>query len=274
MKEKLAVLLTLLILLASMTFSDDVYAAGKKKYIKSLSVANSLSVEQYKEKNIRVKMSVVNKASKDLSIKIKNKNIVYVRYLKDEGILKFTGLKPGKTTVTITTKAKNAKGRSIKKSIKVVVKGKKVVKKLTIKSDVKGFKGMSYATVKNKYGGKAELEGGGRFYVRIPNRKYQLYILDYSNEIKDSDTVSAVVGEFQYLFDNVGTVRNIDELSKALGATSVERQACHGSPYDFSDNWYIIKYKNGGEKYTLNISVSSATSTAIDGSSYAKIGFY
>ena len=271
MKKIVSCFITFMLVLSLLfMYSDDTYAAGKKKYVKSVTVTKSITVNQSKTQNVKVKINVVNKASKDLVISVKNRSIVSVKYLKHKGILQVKGLKAGKTKVTITTKARNAKGKKIKKSFIVKVKANNV----SLRSDVKSFRNMTYGTVKNKYGASAYLEGGGRFYVRIPNKNYELYIVDYSNELKNSDKVEAVVGKFGDLFTNTSSVNSISQLSKALNATSVEKIKGWGSPYAFSDGyWYEIKFKNSGVTYKLSICVSSESSTSINSQSWSRISF-
>ena len=88
MKKIVSCFITFMLVLSLLfMYSDDTYAAGKKKYVKSVTVTKSITVNQSKTQNVKVKINVVNKASKDLVISVKNRSIVSVKYLKHKGIL-------------------------------------------------------------------------------------------------------------------------------------------------------------------------------------------
>ena len=121
-RRAMAILLAFMLILG-MTCNDTFVSNAKgKKYVKSVKVAKSVTVNAKKSKTVKVTVKVANKASKAMTVKVKNKKIAKASYNAKKGKLTIKGLKKGKTTVTLTTKAKNKKGKKIKKVVKITVK--------------------------------------------------------------------------------------------------------------------------------------------------------
>lgn len=94
-------------------------SAASKKYVKSLKVKSSVSVEKGKTKKITPTVKVVKKASKEVTVTSKKPSIAKASYKKGKIVIQ--GKKVGSTTVTVKTKAKNKKGKKLTKKIKVTV---------------------------------------------------------------------------------------------------------------------------------------------------------
>lgn len=99
--------------------STDAQAA--KKYVKSLTVSKSVTVNAGKSKTVKAKVKVAKKASKKIKAKSSNKKIAAVK-VKGQKIT-ITGKKAGKAVITVKTVAKGKKGKVLSKKIKVTVKG-------------------------------------------------------------------------------------------------------------------------------------------------------
>lgn len=95
-------------------------AQAAKKYVKSLTVSNSVTVEAGKTKTVTAKIKTVKKASTKIKAKTNNKKIATVK-VKGKKI-KITGKKAGKAVITVSTVAKGKKGKVLSKKIKVTVK--------------------------------------------------------------------------------------------------------------------------------------------------------
>lgn len=130
MKEKriLAWILTFVMILSVMMTSPVLslnVQAASKKYVKSLSVKKSVSVSVGEKITVKPIVKVVKKASTKVKVKVKNKNIAKVSYSSKTKKITIQGKKIGNTKVTVSTVAKNKKGKSLKKTIKVNVTKKK-----------------------------------------------------------------------------------------------------------------------------------------------------
>ncbi|MGN0153934.1 MAG: hypothetical protein ACI4A3_05745, partial [Lachnospiraceae bacterium] len=95
--------------------------ASSKKYVKSLTVKKSVTLEKGKKVTVKPTVKVVNKASKCVIVKSKNKKIAKVSYSAKKNSITITGIKEGRTTIAVTTMAKNKKGKKISKKINVSV---------------------------------------------------------------------------------------------------------------------------------------------------------
>ena len=91
--------------------------AATKKYVKSLSISKKVKVQEGKQVTLKPIVKVVKKASKQLTVKSSNKKIAKVSYSKKKGSITITGVKPGKATITVTTKAENRKGKKLVKRL-------------------------------------------------------------------------------------------------------------------------------------------------------------
>lgn len=97
--------------------------AAAKKYVKSLTVDSKVSVKKGKKKTVKVKVKTVKKASTKVTVTVKDKSVAKVTYSSSKNTITISGKKVGKTTVTVTTKAKNKKGKKLSKKITVTVTG-------------------------------------------------------------------------------------------------------------------------------------------------------
>lgn len=126
-KRGLAFMLTVVMVLSMLMtvpqFSIESDAASKK-YVKSLSVKKKVTVEKGETVKVKPTVKVAKKASKQVTVKCKNNKIAQVSYSKKKNTISIKGVKVGKTTITVTTKAKNKKGKKISKKITVTVKKK------------------------------------------------------------------------------------------------------------------------------------------------------
>ncbi|MGN1205733.1 MAG: Ig domain-containing protein [Eubacterium sp.] len=93
-----------------------------KKYVKSLSVKKSVTVQAGKSVSVTAKVKAVKKASTKVKATIDKKSVATVK-VKGKKIT-ITGKKAGKAVVTVKTAAKNKKGKVIAKKINVTVKAK------------------------------------------------------------------------------------------------------------------------------------------------------
>ncbi len=95
-------------------------AAGKQ-VVKKLTVAkSSLSLEEGESESIRYQVTAAKKTSKKIVLKVSNKKVISAKVSKGKIVVR--AKKEGSSTITVTTKARNGKGKKIKKKIKVVVK--------------------------------------------------------------------------------------------------------------------------------------------------------
>lgn len=99
--------------------------AASKKYVKSLSVSKkTLTIRVGKSKSLSYKVKVNGKASKKITVKTSNSN---VKVAVKKGKINILAKKTGNSKITISTKAKNKKGKKIKKTIKVrIIRGNAV----------------------------------------------------------------------------------------------------------------------------------------------------
>lgn len=132
-KKVVSVLLVLALVFTSVNLSDiNTYAATKntKKYVKTLKVSKrKVTMNVGKTKKIKVTIKTKGKVSKKFTAKSSNKKIAKVTIKKSTIVIK--GKKAGKAKITIKTKAKNKKGKKIKKVINVTVKKKKTTANTT-----------------------------------------------------------------------------------------------------------------------------------------------
>ena len=91
-----------------------------KKYVKSLSVKKSVTVQAGKSVTVTANVKAVKKASTKVKATIDKKKVASVKVKGKK--LTITGKKAGKAVVTVKTAAKNKKGKAITKKIKVTVK--------------------------------------------------------------------------------------------------------------------------------------------------------
>lgn len=124
--KKIAALLIVLSLIISMfafPAEKSVYAATKK-YVKAFSVGkNVVTIKKGAKTTVKYKISVTKGTSKKIGIKISNKSIASAK--ASGGKIIITAKKKGKTVITVTTKARNNKGKFLKKKITVKVTDKK-----------------------------------------------------------------------------------------------------------------------------------------------------
>ena len=102
--------------------------AAAKKYVKSLSVKSSVSVQVGKSASVNATVKVQGKASKYVKVSTSKKSVATVSVGKPnkKGVSKITikGKKAGSAVITVKTKDKNKKKKVITKKIKVTVKAK------------------------------------------------------------------------------------------------------------------------------------------------------
>lgn len=124
-KRMLAYVLTLVMVFSCVIGTQPIEAkAAAKKYVKSMSVSGKVSMKVGEKKTVKVKVKVSGKADKKVKVKSSNKKIVKASYSSKKSTITLTGVKPGTANVTVTTKGKNKKGKTIKKTIKVTVNNK------------------------------------------------------------------------------------------------------------------------------------------------------
>lgn len=121
LKKIMAYVLTLAVISTLVLDFSAVDVQAAKKYVKSLSVSKSVTVNAGKSKTIKAKVKAVKKASTKIKAKSSKKSIASVKVSGKK--IKITGKKPGKAVITVQTVAKGKKGKVLKKKIKVTVKG-------------------------------------------------------------------------------------------------------------------------------------------------------
>lgn len=97
-------------------------ARTAKRYVKSFQVKKSVSVNVGDKIRISPKLKVTKNTNKKLKVKVKNSKIAKATYSAKSKKIIIAGKKAGKTSVTVTTLAKNKKGKRISRKIKVTVK--------------------------------------------------------------------------------------------------------------------------------------------------------
>ncbi len=120
-KKIMAYVLTLAVISTIVLDFSAVDVQAAKKYVKSLSVSKSVTVNAGKTKTIKAKVKAVKKASTKIKARSSKKSIASVKVSGKK--IKITGKKPGKAVITVQTAAKGKKGKVLKKKIKVTVKG-------------------------------------------------------------------------------------------------------------------------------------------------------
>lgn len=124
-KRMLAYMLALVMVIScGMGIQSQTVKAAAKKYVKSLSVSSKASLNAGEKKTVKVIVKVSGKADKKVKVKSSNKKIVKASYSSKKSTITLTGVKAGSAKVTVTTKGKNKKGKTIKKTIKVTVNNK------------------------------------------------------------------------------------------------------------------------------------------------------
>lgn len=123
LKRTLSVLLCAM--LCCSTFALNVDAKTAKKYVKSISVAKKATVtipanKKTVTKSYKVTVKVSGKASKAFKAKSSKKSVATVKVSGNK--IKVTAKKAGKATITVTTKAKNKKGKKLSKKLTLTVK--------------------------------------------------------------------------------------------------------------------------------------------------------
>ncbi|MDD6069769.1 MAG: hypothetical protein PUC12_03005, partial [Clostridiales bacterium] len=133
MREKkgrrwIALCMVLTMLLSLLTISPELSItaqAATKKYVKSLNVKNSVKVAVGSKVVVSPKVQATKKTNTKLKVKVKNKKVARATYSVKTKKITIYGKKVGNTTVTVSTVAKNKKGKVISKKIKVAVTQKK-----------------------------------------------------------------------------------------------------------------------------------------------------
>lgn len=118
--KKLSFILVIAMIISSIQ-PNNVLAASKK-YVRSLYVSKkTMTISVGKRKSLSYKVKVKGKASKKITVKISNSN---VKAKIKKGRIHILAKKAGTSKITISTKAKNRKGKKIKKTIKIkIIKG-------------------------------------------------------------------------------------------------------------------------------------------------------
>lgn len=120
-------------------------AAGKQ-IVKKLTVAeSSLSLEEGESESIRYQVTATKKTSKKIVLKVSNKKVISVKVSKGKIVVQ--AKKEGNSTITVTTKARNKKGKKIQKKIQVVVKkGNEDTKSTEVSATAEEASGQAVAT--------------------------------------------------------------------------------------------------------------------------------
>ena len=123
MKSRMFKIIIACIVFIGIVLSSEKVFAAKKKYVKSITVnTKDLIMEEGENASRKFKIKTVNKASKKITVKVYNKNIVSA-FVEGDRII-FKAKASGKTAVVLTTKANNKKGKKITKKIYVKVESK------------------------------------------------------------------------------------------------------------------------------------------------------
>lgn len=136
-KRVTAFVLTLVMALSLVVASPATTAEAAKSYATKLTLTrsgktvSSLSVTAGSSKSIQAKISAKGTVSKTVTAKTNRTSIATAKVVNKKYV-KVTGKKAGKTYLTVTTKAKNAKGKVLSKKILVTVKAKAAAVKNTI----------------------------------------------------------------------------------------------------------------------------------------------
>lgn len=115
-----SLVLVISLVLGFTPITGEAYAA--KKYVKSFHIRKSVSVEAGNKIMVSPKLSVTKNTNTKLKVKVKNSKIAKATYSSKTKKIIISGRKAGKTSVTVTTVAKNKKGKRISKKIRVTVK--------------------------------------------------------------------------------------------------------------------------------------------------------
>ena len=127
LKQFIGVFLCAALCLSAFTLSAQAKTA--KKYVKSVSVAKKSTItipadSKTASKNYKVSVKVVGAASKAFTVKSSKTSVATVKAISGSKI-KVTAKKAGTAKITVTTKAKNAKGKKLNAYLTVTVKKKK-----------------------------------------------------------------------------------------------------------------------------------------------------
>lgn len=109
-------------------FMTGVQAKTAKNYVKSISIKNKDTVtirsdKKTATKSYKVTVKVSGKASKKFTAKSSNTAVATVKVSGTKAVV--TAKKAGKANITVTTKAKSAKGKKLSKTLKLTVKKQK-----------------------------------------------------------------------------------------------------------------------------------------------------
>ena len=130
-KRVTAFVLTLVMALSLVVASPATTAEAASSYAKKLTLTRSgktvtaLTVTAGSSKSIQAKITAKGTVSKTVTAKTNRTSIATAKVVNKKYV-KVTGKKAGKTYLTVTTKAKNAKGKVLSKKILVTVKAKAV----------------------------------------------------------------------------------------------------------------------------------------------------
>jgi hypothetical protein len=112
-------------ILACSAFGTGVQAKTAKKYVKSIAIAKKATVtipaeKKTAEKSFKVTVKVSGKASKLFTAKSSKASVATVKV--SGSYVKVSAKKAGSSKITVTTKAKNAKGKKLSSSLTLTVK--------------------------------------------------------------------------------------------------------------------------------------------------------
>ena len=136
LRRTLSVLLCAVLCCSAFVLSVDAKTA--KKYVKSISVAKKATItipadKKSVTKSYKVTVKVVGKASKAFTAKSSKKSVATVKVSGSK--IQVTAKKAGKAAITVTTKAKDAKGKKLSQKLTLTVKkAKRYVKAIGIES--------------------------------------------------------------------------------------------------------------------------------------------
>ncbi len=133
------------------------YAAGKGGYVSALKLSAgsaTITIPSYQsraKKSYKITVKTTGKqVSKAVTVKSSNKKVAAVKYNAKKKKLIVTAKKPGTAVIRVTTKAKNKKGKSITKKLKL-----KVVKGGSVPTHVQPASAVFYTVSFNSNGGSA-----------------------------------------------------------------------------------------------------------------------
>ena len=248
-------------------FAVSAQAKTVKKYVKSISLAKKATItipanKKSITKKYKVTVKVAGKASKKFTA---NSNKTSVAAVKVSGsYIKVTAKKAGKATITVTTKAKNAKNKKLSKKLTLTVKKTKAepVSKAYLDTDCSDLQLEFSPYLKSEYLLEASQNVDNLIYYAEETAEYTAKIADESVAYTGKDksgylcifakslgTTTAVISE---KFN--GKVRVLGTVNITVTETSLENALYGAVMAYYNDKAPLIWIKSdlGADKSDLN----------------------